>query len=228
VQFSLSVFNVSEPKGSTPGNAVITVKRTGNLNFGTNVTYATSDSTATAGSDYTGIPPTVLNFPAKASSRTFTVQILPDANDEVDEVFRVTLSGPAGGSLGTPFEADVKIKDNDTAGKLQFQLAVSSVAEEAGSVDLVVTRTMGTGAATVDFATQGGLGGGATSGTDFATTVGTLTFAPGENSKTITILITNDVSDEDGEYFTLVLSNPGNGAVLGTPTVATVWIVDND
>ena len=228
VQFSLAVFPVNEPSGSTPGNAVITVRRTGNLNRGTNVNYATSDLSATDGQDYTGTSGT-LNFPSKAASKTFTVQILPDANDEIDETFRVTLSVPAAGSLGTPFQADVKIKDNDTAGKLQFQAAVASVAEEAGSVDLVVTRTSGTGAATVDYATQGGLGsGGATDGTDYATTLGTLSFAPGENSKTITILVTEDAFVEGGEYFTLTLSNPGYGATLGTATVATVWIVDND
>ncbi len=228
VQFSLSVFLVNEPLGSTPGNAVITVRRTGNLNLGTNVSYATSNLSATDGQDYTETSGT-LNFPSKAASQTFTVPILPDANDEVDETFRVTLSLPAGGSLGTPMQADVKIKDNDTAGKLQFQVAVASVAEEAGSVDLVVTRTSGTGAATVDYATQGGAGvGGATDGTDYATTLGTLTFAPGESSKTITILVTEDAFGEGGEYFTLTLSNPGYGATLGTATVVTVWIVDND
>ena len=155
--------------------------------------------------------------------------ILPDPNDEADETFRVTLSNPAAGSLGTPVQADVTIKDNDTAGKLQFQTAVVSVGEDAGIVNLVVTRTGGTGLATVNYdALSGTAPGGADSGTDFAATTGTLTFNPGENSKTIPINITPDALVEGGEYFTVVLSGPGSGATLGTPVVATVWIVDGD
>jgi hypothetical protein len=229
VQFSLSAYMVSEPGGSTPTNAVITVRRTGKITSGTNVNVATSDLTATAGLDYTPVSITPLNFPANVPTKTFTVPILPDLNDEVDETFRVTLSGPVSGSLGTPFQADVKIKDNDVAGKLQFQTAVSSVSEDGGTVSLTVTRTAGTGLATVDYATQSGVGtGGANSGTDFDVTTGTLTFNPGENSKTFTVNITPDGLVEGGEYFTVVLSNPGNGATLGTVVTATVWIVDGD
>ena len=199
VQFSLSAYTVTEPKSGTPVNFVITVKRTGKLTSGTNVDVATSDLTATAGLDYTAVPLTTLNFAANASTKTFTVPILPDVDDEVDEKFRVTLSNPAAGSLGTPIQADVTIKDNDTAGKLQFQVAVSSVSEDAGTVDLVVTRTGGTGLATVNYDAVSGLGtGGANSGTDFDVTTGTLTFNPGENSKTITINITPDALVEGG------------------------------
>jgi hypothetical protein len=192
------------------------------------VNFATSDVSATAGQDYTAVTGP-LNFPSNSATQTFTVPILPDLDDELDETFRVTLSSPAAGSLGTPFQADVKIKDNDTAGKLQFQTAVSSVSEDAGAVTLTVTRTAGTGLATLNYATQSGVGtGGANSGTDFDVTTGTLTFNPGENSKTITITITLDGLVEGGEYFTVVLSSPGNGATLGTLSTATVWIVDVD
>jgi hypothetical protein len=201
------------------------VKRLGSLTAATNVDFATSDLTAAAGEDYDAVSGT-LSFAAGASSLTFKVPIRPDSNDEPDETFRVTLGNLTGaGTLGAPVQADVKIKDNDTAGKIQLAAALLSVEEGAGSVTLTVTRKSGTGIATVDYATASG---GADSGTDFAATVGTLTFGVGETSKTISILIADDGASEGGESFTLTLSNPGNRATLGTPATATVWIVDNE
>ena len=62
---------------------------------------------------------------------------------------------------------------------------------------------------------------------DFAVTVDTLTFAPGESSKTFTVPIIDDAFAEGNETFSVVLSNP-TGATLGSPASATVSIIDND
>ncbi|MEP6902348.1 MAG: Calx-beta domain-containing protein, partial [Actinomycetota bacterium] len=50
--------------------------------------------------------------------------------------------------------------------------------------------------------------GTATAGTDYAATGGTLTFAPGETSKTVNVPVIGDTLDEPAEYFTLQLINP--------------------
>ena len=76
---------------------------------------------------------------------------------------------------------------------------------------------------TVEYATSGGL---ATSGTDFTAASGTLTFAPGESSKTVSVATTDDSDPEENERFTLTLSSPTN-ATLGDG-MATGWIIDND
>ncbi len=68
--------------------------------------------------------------------------------------------------------------------------------------------------ATVAYATTDGT---ATAGTDYTATSGTLTFAPGETSKTIAVSILGDTTAEADEAFTLTLSNPVN-AVLGQAT----------
>jgi hypothetical protein len=73
----------------------------------------------------------------------------------------------------------------------------------------------------------GQVNGIASSRCDYATTVGTLSFAAGESSKTISIPIVNDGYVEGPENFTISLSSPG-GATLGTTTSATVTITDND
>ncbi|HEX7294413.1 MAG TPA: Calx-beta domain-containing protein, partial [Pyrinomonadaceae bacterium] len=62
---------------------------------------------------------------------------------------------------------------------------------------------------------------------DYATAFDTLTFLPGESSKTISIPIIDDSSTEANESFSVVLSNP-TGATLGSPSVTTVSIMDND
>jgi hypothetical protein len=56
----------------------------------------------------------------------------------------------------------------------------------------------------VNYATANGT---ATSGSDYAATSGTLTFAPGETSKTITVAVTGDTLSEPNETFFLNLTN---------------------
>ena len=68
--------------------------------------------------------------------------------------------------------------------------------------------------------------GTATSPGDFGDAAGTLTFAPGVTSQTISVDSTGDLLDEDDETFTIALSAP-QGAVLGT-AIGTVTITDDD
>ena len=78
-------------------------------------------------------------------------------------------------------------------------------------------------AVTVAYATAGGT---ATSGTDFTAAAGTLTFAPGETEKTVTVTVAADAVAEANETFKLVLSSP-TGAVLFRPE-AVATILDDD
>ncbi len=90
---------------------------------------------------------------------------------------------------------------------------------------LTVLRTGdSSGISTIDFVT---VNGSATNRADYAYHFGTLRFNPGETSKTLTVLITDDVFIENDETITVTLSNP-TGAVLGGLNTATLTIVDND
>src|SRR6202008_1456102 len=109
--------------------------------------------------------------------------------------------------------------------------------ESVGSLAVVVTRAgSASNAATVHYETSDNAGssncnvlnqGFANSRCDYETTVGTLNFASGETSKTLLIPIVDDVWAEGNESFTITLSNP-SGAVLGSPSVATVTLIDNE
>lgn len=108
---------------------------------------------------------------------------------------------------------------------VEFAQAATSVAEEAGTVNLLVNRSAGDGAVSVNFATTAG---SATAGSDFTTTNGTLNWAAGDlAAKTVTVPILNDAAPEPTESFTVALSTP-TGATLGATSVATVSITDTD
>jgi hypothetical protein len=111
-----------------------------------------------------------------------------------------------------------------------------SAAESIGSKTVTITRTGNTSVAvTVDYTTSDTAGsncgqlntGKASSRCDYETTIGTLKFAAGETSKTISIPIVDDAYGEGSESFTVMLSN-ASGATLGTPSSAPVNITDNE
>jgi hypothetical protein len=107
---------------------------------------------------------------------------------------------------------------------------------ESGSAFVTVTRSGDTsGAASVDYSTFDGAGlqscgqvtGAASERCDYVTSVGTVSFAAGETSKSLFIPVIDDVWVEGNETFSLSLSHPIGGA-LGTPATANVTIIDND
>jgi len=78
---------------------------------------------------------------------------------------------------------------------------------------------------TVAYATRGG---SATSGTDFVATSGTLTLAPGEHTKTVSVPVIGDTRREPDEQFTLELSNAQNARLDRAQAVATIRNDDVD
>ena len=119
---------------------------------------------------------------------------------------------------------------------LQFSATAFNSSESTGNASLTVTRSGSTAsAASVDFATSDIAGlqscslanGRASERCDYVTSVGTVRFAAGEVSKTISIPLVNDVLVEGSETFTVRLSNAA-AASLGSITTATVTIGDND
>ena len=111
-------------------------------------------------------------------------------------------------------------------GVLAFSLDAYTTGESGPAV-LTVTRTNGSaGAVTVGYAT---INDTAISGSDYTgVSGGTLPFADGETIKTIRVPIINDPNVEANKTFQVALSAPTGGATLGSPSSATVTIVDDD
>ncbi len=76
---------------------------------------------------------------------------------------------------------------------------------------------------TVNYATANN---SASAGTDYVATSGTVTFAPGQQSRPISVTINGDTSNESNETFNVNLSNPVNATIADNQGVGT--IVDDD
>jgi hypothetical protein len=116
--------------------------------------------------------------------------------------------------------------------KLQFSQSAYAVAENGGSATITVFRKGNAKrvnqSASVDYATSNGT---AVAGVDYTATSGTLSFAPGETSKTFSVPVSNkDTVDTGPRTLSLRLSHPTgtNGAMLGFPSTATLVISDDD
>ena len=116
---------------------------------------------------------------------------------------------------------------------LQFNSTASSLSEgNTGTSTHTVTVTRsgntGYGTVTVDYATTNITAGAPT---DYTSNNGTLSFAAGETSKDIIVVIKGDTTYEANETFKITLSNPTNNdgcAELGSNTVHTVTITNDD
>lgn len=163
---------------------------------------------------------------------------------EIDELWALQFgNGGNGGDVNTLyFTAGTAEEEHGLFGKLnpttatatsliQFATDNFSVDEAGGHVDFTVIRTGDTSStATVSYNTfDESASGHASQKSDYALSLGTLSFAAGETSKTFRILITNDNFVEGDEEIDLALSNPtGTGVGLGSPNTAHVNILDND
>jgi len=123
-------------------------------------------------------------------------------------------------------EQDLRIASTPvTYSTVAFSAATYSVNENAGTATItVILDAASDDTITVDYATSDGL---ATAGSDYTATSDTLTFAPDVTSQTFTVPILDDALEEGSETIVLTLSNPTN-AIIGTPGVATLTIVDDE
>ena len=209
--------------GEAGTNITVNVRRTGESSGTNSVDYSTADGTATAGSDY-DIATGTLTFGAGETNKTVTITITEDSSLESNETFRILLSNAtAGATIYSPTNLTVTILENDSS--VAFSTNAVSALESASTVTLTLLRTGGTNYAfTVDYFTTEGT---ATNGVDFTSTNGTVSFAAGVLSRTITIPLLNDTSIDGDKEFSVGLTN-ATDATLAAITNATVTLRDND
>ncbi len=222
VRFSAATYSAAEGTGGV----TITVERIGSTAGAISVNCSTSDGTALAGADYIATTGTIYFANGDSTPKTCTIPIIDDTAVEPSETLNITLSNPVGNVyLNSPASAVLTIVDNDTS--LAFSSATYSVAENAGTATITVTRTGSSAAAvSVDYATSNG---SAQAGSDYTATTGTISFAAGDTApKTFSVSIVDDMKIEPNETVVLTLSNPTGGATIGNPGTATLTIVDNE
>jgi len=240
VSFDTSSYTVNEGDGT----ATITVNRTGGSDGRITVNYATSDGTATAGSDYIATSGT-LTFNDGETTKTFTVAITDDTDVESNETINLTLSsagpasintylidhqGDANGLLGTTTTATLTIFDNDEppGDDPTISDVLDQTIDEDDSVmvnftvgdtetpagDLNVTAT----SSNTTLVPKGNLVLGG-SGADR-----TLTITPAANqfgTTTITLTVTDGAGQTATDTFVLTV-NPVNDAPVANPQSVTL------
>ena len=198
------------------------------------VSYATADGTATAGSDYTAVSGRLTFTQTAAGPQTFTVQTTDDTTDEgTGETFTVTISGPSGGgatpALGTSTVTTTITDDDATPTGITLSASPNTLGEDDAATAVTVTATMnGSTLPTQTVVTIGTLSGSATKGTDYtATSLATITIPANSTSGTGTLTVTpTDDSVVEGDE---TISIPGTTTVSGlSVTSATITLTDDD
>lgn len=224
---SLSIDNVSIKEGDS-GTAIarFTVALSAASDRTITVDYATADGTAIATSDYSSAKGS-LTFNPGQTRQTIDVRVVGDTLFEADETFflklfnssNATLASDRGqatisnddavSTLASVSVDDLAIVEGDT-GKptLQFTVKLSNASSETISLNYVTSD------------------GTAKHKKDFIGVGGTLTFNPGQTTRTIAVKLKNDTIVEGDENFFLNLSNLTNATFAKER--ATVTIIDND
>jgi hypothetical protein len=222
---TIKVSDVTVPEGNAGSTgAVFTVSLDAPTNTTVTVDYVTFNATAVSPGDYQAVNGTV-TFSAGQTTRFVTVPVNGDTLPEGNETFILNLSNPVGALLADS-QGIGTITDDDASNIFQFSTATASVSEAAGVATLTVTRTGGTtAAASVAYETSDL---SATQRSDYTFGSGVVQFAPGEASKTFTVLLVNDALIEGGETFAVTLSNPSGNSAVGSPSQIIVTINDDD
>ena len=206
------------------GNATFTVTRTHATVQNQTLNYAitgTGSNPANA-QDFGGTLPTgTITFSGNELSRTITIPIQNDANAELDESFKITLTtgtGASGDSITRAEQTGVIV--NDDSG-IHVVLNPSTIEEGSdGSKDLtfqVVRSGSAAGTASVDWDLNF-TGQTATSADFTGTQNGTVQFAAGEATKSVTLKLVADSIVESDETFQIVLSNAAGAPIIATNT----------
>ncbi|AWM37417.1 Extracellular serine protease precursor [Gemmata obscuriglobus] len=216
--------------GTSPG-----VINTGALILPTGATFSPEINGATVGSGYdqaavtgtvdvTGATLAVTLGFTPVAGTSFTL-IANDGADAVTGTFNGLAEGATFTSGGVTFTISyVGGTGNDVViSTAPPTLSISNVTAaegNTGGTPFTFTVTLSVPSSqtvTVNYATAPG-----TATDDFVSISGTLTFAPGETSKTVTVTVIGDTVIEPDETFTVVLSNPINATIAtgtGTGTI---------
>ena len=217
---SLSVADASIVEGNSgPATATFNVTLSVASTQTVTVSFATSNGTATAGSDYTGGSGTVTFNPGQ-TSRPIGVLVTGDSVSEANETFTVTLSNPVNAVLGDGV-ATGTITNDDAAPTI----AINDVSVTEGNTGMAnavfnVTLSGASGSTvTVNFASAAGT---ATAGSDYVTTSGSLSFAPGVTAQTITVPVIGDQANELDEQYVVNLTSPVNATTADAQGAGTI------
>ncbi len=176
------------------------------------VEFASSDGSATEGSDYVSSKGIVI-FEAGSTNGKIRIQILEDTEEEPEETFAVTLSNARHAALGKGTGIGT-IVDNDGGSNVSVQSVTVSRSAAIFEMNLSKPSTL---PVLVSYATEDGT---ALAGEDYEPTAGQVTFAPSEVSKTIDVKLLSGERIWEAKTFALVVLSAVNAEVAQARTEA--------
>ena len=222
--FGIAGANVKEEDGT----ASITITKTNPVQMDITVNYATADGTALAGLDYVAANDSVI-FAANETQKTISISIIEDSLDEDEESFSVSLTGASQGAVQeSESAANVSIEDNDDTPSIRISGSNNIVEGDTLNINVTLAaesgRTVSVNLQNTDVQ--------AIAGEDFNALNETVTFAPGETSKVVTLSTIDDAIDEIDEVFSVIALSPVNTVIASSDSapngVLSVLIEDND
>jgi uncharacterized repeat protein (TIGR01451 family) len=197
--------------GTTPANFTVTLSPASSQ--AVTVNFATADESAQAPTDYVARSDT-LTFSPGETAKTITISVNGDTSNESDDTFTVNLSNATNAQIDNPLAQGVII--NDDAPNSIPSLSISDVSLNEGNSQVtnfnftVALLPASSQVVTVAVATADDT---ALAGGDYvALPATTLTFNPGETTKTVMVAVTGDTESEQDEIFFVSLSNPSANA----------------
>jgi Ca2+-binding RTX toxin-like protein len=205
---TISINDVSQNEGNagtTPFTFTVSLSDVSGVPI--TVDYQTADGSATtADSDYQAASGTVTFAPGD-TSELVTVDVVGDNKLEPDEDFFVNLSNPTDAAIGDGQGRGLILNDDPIPA-----VSISDVSGDEGNFGpTLFTLTVSLSnpsfqTITVDYATADGAA--TVADVDYQPTAGTVTFAPEETSKNVTVVVNGDTAIEPDETFFVNLSNP--------------------
>ena len=195
------------------------------------VEYQTQNVSAVAGSDYVSKSGVLSWADGDSSTKTIEIPILDNTRFNDDKVFSVLLVNPTGGlELGSVPVTSVTIKDNEQRnfGILNLENTVYNVSETDGFITIPLTRTGGSdGVVSVKYTTTPIT---ATPGVDYIGESEYISwFNKDDINKEIVLSILDDLEYEEGvDSFSVTLSDPIGGAVIGNNNSAIINITSDE
>jgi hypothetical protein len=216
--FSVNDVAVAEGAGGTVA-ATFTVTLSAAAGRETLVDVATSDTTATAGADYTATTST-LTFAAGETSKGVAVDVAGDLAHEGDETFNVTLSSPVNADITDATGVGTITDDDPVPSASVDDVAITEGTVGTSTATFTVSLSNPSAfASSVDWSTADG---SATASADYEAGAGIVALAAGETSGTFAVTVQADSVDEADETYSVALANPSGASVAdgaGTGTI---------
>jgi chitinase len=220
---TIAIGDISVTEGNSgTANATFPVTLSAPSSFSVTVGYTTVNGTATASGDYSTRSGTV-TFNPGVTSQSILVPVVGDNVNEPQETFVVNLSGPGNATIADA-QATGTIVDNDTVSLSINNVSVTEGNSGTQNLTFTVTKTGATvQTVTVIYATADGT---ATQPADYSARTGTLNFAAGTTTQTISVPVLGDALDENDDTFVVNLSAATVATIIDNQGTGT--IVDND